>query len=181
MICALSPRRGGPSALFAAAPPGFRPSAPHRRPTPKISNREPIRLEIDVTPTKQTPGHHSNREKNACFQFAINAPASNRPSLRAPKNTTRHPAIMFRVASISTLYFLKLTGNSTYTHVSGRARSTAQPSSTATPGCFKLSDSRRKVTEPAAECSKAPRTHPSFLFRLKSTAVVYFLQLTRGF
>jgi hypothetical protein len=63
-------RRGGP-----LAPPGFRPSVrpssfrppPARSPARQNSNREPLRLEIDVTPTKQTPGHLSNREKVALF------------------------------------------------------------------------------------------------------------------
>src|ERR1700723_1496129 len=37
--------------------------APH----PKISNREPIRLEMHVTHTKQRTARHSNREHNASF------------------------------------------------------------------------------------------------------------------
>src|ERR1700690_1728158 len=37
------------------------------RPSLKNSNRESLRLETDVTQTKQTPEPHSNRELEACF------------------------------------------------------------------------------------------------------------------
>jgi hypothetical protein len=190
----IGPCRGGPSAPFAEAPPGFRPSVrpsrlppPIRAPNPKISNREsirlekrlthrkqtvdphsnreknacfqltiyqprrqpaqiisnrePIRLETPVTRRKQKLDHDSNRENNACFQFATNALVSNRPILRRsakfPKNATPLPAFLFRVETASTACFLKLTDNSTYTHVSGRASGSAPPSSTATPGCVR--------------------------------------------
>jgi len=48
----------------------LRPSSllPARRPNLIISNREPLRLEIRLTHTKQTVHHHSNRENNACFR-----------------------------------------------------------------------------------------------------------------
>jgi hypothetical protein len=42
-------------------------------PSPKISNRESVRLEIDLTHTKQTTDSHSNREDNACFSGRIRA------------------------------------------------------------------------------------------------------------
>src|SRR5271163_2550264 len=76
--------RGGASVPFTDAPPGFLPRAKPRgqpsvrpsslpppptwHPNLKNSNREPQRLEINVTQTKQTPEPHSNRELEALFQ-----------------------------------------------------------------------------------------------------------------
>jgi hypothetical protein len=45
--------------------PSFLPPPPAHRQNLKISNREPLRLEIRLTHTKQTLHHHSNRENNA--------------------------------------------------------------------------------------------------------------------
>ena len=42
-------------------------------PDPKISNREPLRLEIYVTQTKQTTQPHSNREAEALFSNRVRA------------------------------------------------------------------------------------------------------------
>jgi hypothetical protein len=67
----------GPSRGGCFSPPAVRPRLSRQVPPPKtqiqqlpslkISNREPLRLEINVTQTKQTTRHRSNREKEACF------------------------------------------------------------------------------------------------------------------
>jgi hypothetical protein len=80
-MSAIRPCRGGPSVPFTDAPPGFRPSLrpsslpppPTRLPHTKISNREPLRLEIHATQRKQTSDHHSNRENIALFSDRIRA------------------------------------------------------------------------------------------------------------
>src|SRR5580704_18496330 len=64
--------RGGPSVPFTDAPPGFRPYFSLSNPpvclrSLKKSNREALRLETDVTPTKQTTAIGSNREKEALY------------------------------------------------------------------------------------------------------------------
>ena len=87
------------------------------------ANREPIRLETLVTPRKENTGPISNREKVALFQLTLDPPAhiSKRPDPpeKTTKTATRTPPNLFRVRSRPTLYFLRLTRNSTYTHVSG--------------------------------------------------------------
>ncbi len=64
-------RRGGPLAPPDPRP-SFRPSSlrtpPTRDPNLKNSNRESLRLEIDVTQTKQTTEAKSNRENSEVFQ-----------------------------------------------------------------------------------------------------------------
>jgi hypothetical protein len=59
----------------------FLPTTSARRSIPKISNREPIRLEIHLTYRKQTIAHCSNRENNACFQITPSRP-TRRPNLK---------------------------------------------------------------------------------------------------
>ena len=65
------------NAALRAKHPRFRPSLLPppltRRPILKISNRESLRLEIDVTQTKQTTRHHSNRETEAYFSSQVGA------------------------------------------------------------------------------------------------------------
>jgi hypothetical protein len=92
---------------------------PIRLPNPTISNRERRRLEINVTPTKQTLALHSNREKEACFQIPTNPPspslqnviASARKPPRNSKNTTRLPSFLFRLKPTPTVYFVEVTGS----------------------------------------------------------------------
>jgi hypothetical protein len=89
--CFFGPSRGG-----CFSPPAVRPRLRRRAPPPKIqipqvsslknSNREPLRLGIDVTQTKQTIQHHSNREKEACLSNHDHIAC--RPSL---KNSNREP------------------------------------------------------------------------------------------
>src|ERR1700723_3138527 len=45
-------------------------------PDPKNSNREALRLETDVTPTKKTAAQGSNREESPALQITINPPTS---------------------------------------------------------------------------------------------------------
>ena len=116
-------------------------------PNPKISNRELLRRvraddsdrrndgDFRVTQTKHGSGLmiqlgkiltdlRSNREENAHFQI-LDAPGAVARSPRekpakTPNTLPTHPSKVFRVENTSTLYFHKLTRNSTYTHVSGR-------------------------------------------------------------
>jgi len=86
-------------------------------PDPKISNREPLRLEINVTQTKQTTAPHSNREYNAYFPTAIRPAAARRrnelssagkpPAIR--KRLTGHPSFLLRLKSIAAICFLQFT------------------------------------------------------------------------
>jgi hypothetical protein len=59
--------------------------------TPQISNREALRLEIDVTSTKQRPDLGSNRELEPLFEAhpaPIDRPISNREALRLETDVT---------------------------------------------------------------------------------------------
>ena len=95
-------------------------------PIPKISNREPLRLETRLTNRKQTTDHSSNREKYAVFQREKrrkSIPFAPQASNLQPQTSNLRPSapsFLFRVETTSTDCFLKLTDNSTYTHVSGR-------------------------------------------------------------
>jgi hypothetical protein len=175
MIGALQIRRctATPSAdgcLFPPAP--AIPFPPAHPPVPKISNREPFRLEIPATGRKQRLDGRSNREYHPSFQTTKRSPASrlqnelpkgiNSPANR--KRFTAHPSFLFRVRDSSTVYFHQLTDNSTCTHVSGRKleRRTEHEK--------KFANKRKKLTK-----------HPPFLLRLKSIPTVYFLQFTAHF
>jgi hypothetical protein len=72
----------------SCSPPSLIQPPPARRPNPKISNRESLRLEISVTQTKQTTAHLSNREKEACFSDRVRADDSARQNIDRP---ARHP------------------------------------------------------------------------------------------
>jgi hypothetical protein len=86
----------------------------------KNSNREPLRLEIHLTQTKQTPTFRSNREIEAHFQpgeitvnsaspTRENAISSPRKLPRNSKNATTHPSFSFRLKHASILCFLRVT------------------------------------------------------------------------
>ncbi len=208
------PCRGGPSAPLAEAPPGFRPvvrSSSPRPPLPparlslKISNREPLRLEIRVTLTKQTTGQHSNREKEAGFQAGsglITQPGemTTRPSASHRQNglaearktatckqkLTAHPSFLFRVEKTPAVYFLQLTNNSTYTHVSGRyveRRIKHEGGRPKTDGRIERPQVFRVVRErPELHPRRLKFTvDPLFLLRLKPIPAVCFLEFTSDF
>ena len=83
------------------------------------ANRERLRLETAVTPTKQTPTLRSNREREALFPAPICLPSSSRPNAisiprklpTSPKITTAFPSILLRLKPTPTVYFLRVTGN----------------------------------------------------------------------
>jgi hypothetical protein len=109
----------------------FRPSPDGRRPNLKISNRESIRLETAVTVRKYGTEAESNRENNARFSNRVRADDSARrnneaqpaiikrpkrelharKSARRSKTLTTHPWFLFRLKSIPTACFLKLTSH----------------------------------------------------------------------
>jgi hypothetical protein len=64
--------------------PSFLPPPPDRHPKPRISNRETLRLEINVTQTKQTTQSHSNREAEALFSNRVRADHSSRRNIDRP-------------------------------------------------------------------------------------------------
>jgi hypothetical protein len=55
------------------------------------ANREPLRLEIDVTPTKQAPALHANREKEPVFYPHFCPPNTARPSQKGEQKANREP------------------------------------------------------------------------------------------
>jgi hypothetical protein len=162
-------------------------------PNPKISNRELLRRvraddsdrrndgDFHVTQTKHGSGlmiqlakilttHDPNREENSHSQI-LDAPAAvarspRKKSAKTPNTLSTHPPKVFRVENTSTLYFHKLTRNSTYTHVSGRTA----------PRRTKHEASKRIKF---ATNRKNRKTHPPFLFRLKPPAAVCFPTHTR--
>jgi hypothetical protein len=86
-----------PRAVHSRFRPSLQPPPLTRLPNPRISNRERLRLETVVTPTKQTPALRSNRENKACFSNRVRADDSARrnidqltcrPNL---KNSNREP------------------------------------------------------------------------------------------
>jgi hypothetical protein len=91
------PSRGG---SFLSDPPAFRPRFRRRAPSaePQIhparkhqnSNRESLRLEIKVTPTKQRPDPDSNREPEALVKGpTINAQKHRHPRHSTEENSTK--------------------------------------------------------------------------------------------
>ena len=69
-----------------AVRPSFLRSTPGHRPSPQISNRDTLRLEMSVTQRKQTLGAVSNRDKNAIFATS--------KSRRPPRNAGCQPAFL---------------------------------------------------------------------------------------
>jgi hypothetical protein len=109
------------------SPPAVRPRFSRRVPRGKFksnkcrasknSNREPLRLEINVTQTKQTPEHRFNRELEPLFQVPINPRSSSCQNalcvaIKPPanmKNTKPLPSFMFRLKSTPALCFVGVT------------------------------------------------------------------------
>jgi len=88
----------GPSTGGCFSPPAVRPRSTRldplrtRDPYPKNSNRESLRLEINVTQTKQTTEHSSNREIEALFHVPPNASPNRRtPPDELEKHKTAPP------------------------------------------------------------------------------------------
>src|ERR1700723_255213 len=123
-------------------------------PDPKISNREPLRLELDVTRTKQTTQPHSNQEAEALFSNHyrstrhLNLKNSNRES--RPSNREESHALQIMISA---------------------------PAPTAR-GRGQL-HSRIPKFQPSKK-AKSSKKHPQSLFRLEPTPVLYFQQLTRN-
>jgi hypothetical protein len=183
----------------------FQPSA--SSPQYPKSNREALRLEIHPTQRKQTTGHPSNRGNNACFSGSdqptcrTNPKTSNRESLRleihptrrkqrvraddsARRNDDHHPSNRENNASFSNRV-----------RAVNRLRD-CRAIDSAQRNRVRADDSaRRNIDQPnkiiQQEQSLPPRNpktnakntnrHPSFLFRLKPTPIVCFLQFTTHF
>ncbi len=130
------------------------------------ANRERIRLEIDVTLTKQRIGHRSNREKNTHFDTATGPPypnpypnISNREPIRLETHVTHTKQTVDHHSNRE---------KNTHFHIAIDPPPNREPyrlpihsSSTATPGCVQLSASRRKVTEPVAMDAKHSKVRPT--------------------
>src|SRR5580704_16341882 len=160
-------RRGGPS-----APPDLRPSfrssslrpPPARTPAPQNSNREPLRLEISVTQTKQTAAIGSNREGEALFLTA--GRVENRAGLKArpyhgsgEQNSNRESRHSNREES--------------------HALQIAINPSAPTNGNRGQLHSKIPNFQPSKK-AKSIKNHPQSWFRLERTSAVYFQQLTRN-
>jgi hypothetical protein len=156
----IRPCRGGPQVPSTGAPPGVRPSARpsfpprprSRRPIQLISNREPLRLEIDVTQTKQTTDPHSNLEKQPVF-----------------KSTCRGgPSVPFTDSPPGFLPRAKPRGRPSF------RPSFLPPQSTPRPQFTDPNPNYKPTQKP-----KSTKSPPQGLFRLERTPTLYFLQLTR--
>ena len=160
-------RRGGRS-----APPDLRPSfrssslrpPPARSPVPQNSNREPLRLEINVIQTKQTAAIGSNREKEALFLTA--GRAENRAGLKArpyhgngEQNSNRESRHSNREES--------------------HALQIAINPSAPTNGNRGQLHSKIPNFQPSKK-AKSIKNHPQSWFRLERASAVYFQQLTRN-
>jgi hypothetical protein len=122
---------------------------PARRPNLIISNREPLRLEIDVTHRKQTTDHHPNRENNACFQVTA-------------RTCRGGPSVPFTVSPPGLLPRAK-----------PRGRPSVRPSSHSP-----LPASRLQLQTPDLQPPKRAKRinrHPPKVFRLEKASIVYFL------
>jgi|HubBroStandDraft_1064217.scaffolds.fasta_scaffold292673_2 hypothetical protein len=203
--------RGGPSAPSTDAPPGFRPSVrPPRPTTPPVrqpnlinSNREPLRLEMNVTQTKQTTGDRSNREKEACFfgpsrggSFLSDPPAF-RPRLCRPAPPSEVQSHRSPKHHNSNREALRLE-----THLTQTKQTTGDHSNREKDACFQtgselsiVSAIAQKLIKPATSRQYAPSntrkiptnpkntttTYPSFLLRLRTIPILYFVKFTRSF
>src|SRR5580704_7003479 len=134
-------------------------------PDPKISNREPLRLEINVTQTKQTTQPHSNRELEALFSNRVRADDSARGYIALP---ARHP---------------NLKNSNRESRTSNRAEShtfqiTINPSAQAAHQRDQLHSQILNFQPPNK--AQSIKNHPQSLFRLERTPLLYFQQLTRN-
>jgi hypothetical protein len=137
---------------------------PARRPNLKISNRESLRLEIDVTQTKQTTQPHSNREVEALFSSRVRADDSARSYIARAINRLRD------CQSIdSTRGYIARSTLHTNPKISTRERRSS----------IRQNASSRLRKLPASP--KNNTTHPSVLLRLKPTPVLCFVGVTDNF
>jgi hypothetical protein len=115
---------GALQAKHSRLQPPFLSPPPARRPSLKISNRESLRLEINVTQTKQKIQPKSNREESHAFQITINPPTLTArgcsqlnpqiPNLQPHKKAKiikNHPQSLFRLEPAPTLHFQQLMQN----------------------------------------------------------------------
>jgi hypothetical protein len=131
--------------------PSFLQPPPVDLPDLRISNREPLRLEIPVTQRKQTTDRHSNRDDNACFSNlvrAVNRLCDCGAIDSAPRNRVR-------------------ADDSARRNTAQSSKINSQEQSIP-PGNHRTN-------------SKNVMPHPSFLFRLKPTPTVCLLQFTNDF
>jgi hypothetical protein len=150
----LCTHRGGPSVPFTDAPPGFLPRAkPRGRPSVRPSS---------LSPTRRLIPKISNRES-----IRLETHLTQRKE-RTDTHSNRENNTCF-----STHHQPAGSGLST---VSATAELSIQPG--------KMTIRPQNVPRGSKKLSKNPKTltpHPSFMFRLKPTAIVCFLQLTKGF
>jgi hypothetical protein len=178
---------GGPSVGFTDAPNGFRPSVrpsslalpPAHHPAPKNSNREPLRLEINVTHTKQTIAHHSNREAEALFSKRVQA--VNRPPrpVREPLRLVRAQLLVLsncegQSCRIRRRFLPALAAEGMFLRFPLTICLPIQPNR-----CPRLTaptpDFQPQIpNHPLAQNAKNTKNHPQSLFRLEPTPTLCF-------
>ena len=176
---------GGPSVDFTDAPNGFRPSVrpsslalpPAYHPAPKISNRESLRLEINVTQTKQTTQPHSNREAEAISSKRVR-------SVNRPPRPAREPLRLVRArlqsCRIRRRFLPALAAKGMFLHASLTIRFPHQ--SIGLPELpVLISNLHSKIRNfQLPQNAKNTKNHPQSLFRLEPTPTLCFQQLTRN-
>jgi hypothetical protein len=131
---------------------------------PQISNREALRLETEVTQTKQTTRPRSNREKEALFLTA--GGTEKRAGLKARPykgNGEQNPNRESRPSNREKSHASQITIN---------------PPTSTTRNRGQLHSQIPNV-EPSKK-AKSTKNDPQSLFRLERTSTVYFQQLTRN-
>jgi hypothetical protein len=206
-VIAISTCRGG---SFLSDPPAFRPRLRRRVAPPKIqiqrgsslknSNRESLRLEIHVTQTKQKLALCSNRELEALFFGPSRGGCFSPPAVRprsttsAPqptrhvnrKNSNREPLRRVRADDSARR-------NDEVSHLTQTKQTTGDRSNREVDAFFQTGSAR--MLKPATSRQYAPSstrkiptnpkntttTYPSFLLRLRTIPILYFVKFTRSF
>ena len=180
-------RTGGP-----LAPPGFRPSVrpssrrppPARDPNLKNPNRESFLLEINATQTKQTPAVHSNREEMALFSTPGGAekraglktrPYDGNSELNSRKNNKKLPSFLFRLKPTPILCFVGLT--SIFNRTTFRLRRIRIEPILRSNGAF---PAQKRHRNPQQKTTKTPTRTPPKVFRVQRRPTLYFVRLTRN-
>ena len=154
-------------------------------PDPKISNREPLRLEINVTQTKQTTQPHSNRELRALFSNRVRAvnrlcdcqtiDSARRYRVRADDSARGYFALPARNPNLKNSNRESRPSNRAESHT---FQITINPSAQAAHQRDQLHSQILNFQPPNK--AQSIKNHPQSLFRLERTPLLCFQQLTRN-